>query len=181
LLLRIGVVALLALTATITPSATGSPVTSLPIRLGEGIGPINLGMTGQQVRRRLGRPRTVIERRVVLRQPYVELEYGYGAYSVGLLGRKGKRRVVLIGTGLVRHKTPEGVGVGTTESQFFRRMRGRGVRQRPCSPQTPQTHWLLRRGQTETIFFPQPTARVGETIEIVSVEVRTYPTTNCAF
>jgi hypothetical protein len=178
---RAALVTVAALAVGLAPNASGSAERSVPIRIGVGIGPIKLGMGGQQVRRLLGRPRTVVERRVVLRQPYVELEYGYGAYSVGLLGRRGQRRVVLIATGLVRHKTPEGVGVGTTERAFFRRMRGRGVRQRDCYPQRGATHWLLRRGRTETIFIPQPTVRVGETREIVSVEVRTYPTTNCAF
>jgi hypothetical protein len=178
---RAALLTVVVLAVGLAPTASGSAERSAPIRIGVGIGPIKLGMSGQQVRQLLGRPRTVVERRVVLRQPYIELEYGYGAYSVGLLGRKGQRRVVLIATGLVRHKTPEGVGVGTTERAFFRRMRGRGVRERHCSPQTPQTHWLLRRGRTETIFFPQPTVTVGEMREIVSVEVRTYPTTNCAF
>jgi hypothetical protein len=167
----------------VAPSAMSASTKSVPIRIGVGIGPINLGMTGQQVRRALGRPRAVIERRVVRGRPYVEFEYHYGAWNVGLLGRRGQRRVVLVGTGLTRHKTPEGVGVGTKEREFFRRVRGQGYGQRSCpGPTGPRLlHWVTRRGATETIFFPHWREPPPDQATIVAVEVRSQPTLGCAF
>src|SRR5829696_7758533 len=116
--------------AALAPMAGGSPSKSLPIQHGVGIGAIRLGMSGTDVQKRLGRPRAVIERRVVRGQPYVEFEYDFGAWNVGFLGRKGQRRVVLGGTGLRLHRSPEGVDVGTTELVFWRRVRGQGFSRR---------------------------------------------------
>jgi hypothetical protein len=182
---RVLAVATCAAIAAIAPSAAAAPAKSVPIRIGHGIGPVNIGMTGVQVSRALGRPRAVIERRVVGGRPYVELEYGFGNWNIGLLGRKGQRRVVLVGTALGRHKTPEGVGVGTTERIFWRRMRGQGFRPRNCAMRriTPD-HWVLRRGGTETVFFPHyPYRGVGQQgpVAVVGVEVRAMPTLGCAF
>jgi hypothetical protein len=167
---------------TATPSAAGAPGRSLPIRLGVGIGPINLGMSGQQVRRALGPPGAVLERRTLRGQPYTELQWREGAWNVGLLGRKGKRRVVLVGTGLTRHRTPEGVGVGTSERQIARRLRG--LRERYCdNPHGTTTHhWYLRRGRSETVFVPigraTPTGGVRRTV--AAVEVRGGAAVGCA-
>jgi hypothetical protein len=153
------------------PSASGSPARSVPIRLGVGIGPINLGMSGQQVRRALGRPTAVIERRVIGGRPYVELDYGFGRWNIGLLGRIGTRRVVLIGTGLARHRTPQGLGVGSTARQVERGLRG--SRQRICGS---RSHWYYRTGSTETVFYPARYEKVA-----VAVEVRSPPALGCAF
>jgi hypothetical protein len=153
-------------------SASGAPERSAPIRLGVGIGPINLGMTGQQVRRALGKPTAVIERRMIGGRPYIEFDYGLGRWNVGLMGRKGSRRVVLVGTGLERHRTPQGLGVGSTGRQIERRLRGSQVR--IC--QFANTHWYLRRGATETVFHPDRDANVA-----VAVDVRTTPVLGCAF
>jgi hypothetical protein len=167
------------LAVVLAPSAGGATERSLPIRLGVGIGPVNLEMTGQQVRRALGKPTAVIERRVIGGRPYVELDYGYGRWNVGLLGRPGERRVVLLGTGLSRHKTPEGIGVGSAEHEFWRRLRGRGYRQRSC-PGNRRLHWFVRRGATETIFFPH-WREEGVQATISAVEVRGAATRGCAF
>jgi hypothetical protein len=153
----------------VASSASGAPERSVPIRLGVGIGPINLGMSGQQVRRALGAPRAVIERRVIRGVPYVEFEYRFGQWNVGLLGRKGHRRVVVVGTGLARHRTPEGIGVDSTEDRLidaYPRLR------RPGCP--PGNEWLLRRGHTETIFSLD-----WRTRRVVGVEIMSTPVTPC--
>jgi hypothetical protein len=168
---RLAALALLAGAVALAPSASGSPERSVPIRLGVGIGPLNLGMTGQQVRRALGRPTAVIERRVIGGRPYVELDYGLGRWNVGLIGRKGSRRVVLVGTGLARHRTPQGLGVGSTARQVERGLRG--SRQRICGT---RSHWYYRIGSTETVFYPARYEKVA-----VAVEVRSPPALGCAF
>jgi hypothetical protein len=157
--------------AALSTTAAASPTRQLPIRIGVGIGPINLGMTGQQVRRSLGRPTAVIERRVIVGRPYVELDYGYGRWNIGLLGRKGSRRVVLVGTGLAHHRTPQGLGVGSTARQVERGLRG--SRQRVCGS---RSHWYYRTGATETVFYPARYEKVA-----VAVEVRAPTTVGCAF
>jgi hypothetical protein len=162
---------------------TASP-TSVPIRHGVGIGPVRLGMTGEQVRRILGAPRAVIERRVIRGQPYTELEYDFSAWNIGFLGRKGQRRVVLVGTGLARHKSPEGVGVGTREGVFWRRVRGEGFRRRRCEGPDPggslnsRFHWVRPGRGTETVYFPGGPFNQQE---VTGVEVRAMPTVGCAF
>lgn len=162
---------LLACGVVVAPSASGSSARSVPIRLGVGIGPINLGMTGEQVRRALGRPTAVIERRVIGGRPYVELDYDYGRWNIGLLGRKGSRRVVLVGTGLARHRTPQGLGVGSTARQVERGLPG--SRLRGCGFANVQ--WYLRRGGTETVFHPGRYENFA-----VAVDVRTTPVLGCA-
>jgi hypothetical protein len=181
---RIALLALMGAAVVAAPSASGSSSASHPIREGVGIGPVNIGMTGAQVYRALGRPRAVSERRVVSGQPYVELEYDFGAWNIGLLGRKGHRRVVLVGTALARHRTPEGVGVGTTERRFWRQVRGDGYRERTCAERPGSSHWVLRRGASETVFFPyHPCGWCGQEgpVKIVGVEIRAVPAVGCAF
>lgn len=165
----------------IVPAASPATSASLPIRHGVGIGPINLGMTGAEVRRAIGKPRAVIERRVIRGQPYVEFEYQYGAWNVGLLGRRGSRRVVLVGTGLTRHRTPEGLGVDSTGGEVSRRLRGR-LQQRECWLRFGKpTQWYVRRGSAETVFFPHwgysPDPQAPARIQ--SVEVRAAPVLGC--
>jgi hypothetical protein len=181
---RIALLALIGGAAIAAPSASGSPSASHPIRVGVGIGPVNIGMTGAQVYKALGRPRAVSERRVVRGQPYVEFEYDFGAWNIGFLGQKGRRRVVLVGTGLARHKTPEGVGVGTNGQRFWRQMRDDGYRERTCEDRPGTSHWVLRRGASETVFFPYyPCGWCGQLgpVRIVGVEVRAAPAVGCAF
>jgi hypothetical protein len=169
---RLTLLALLAGAVALAPPAWGTPARSVPIRVGVGIGPVNLAMTGQQVRRALGRPTAVIERRVIGGRPYIELDYGFGTWNVGLLGRKGSRRVVLVGTGLARHRTPQGLGVGSTARQIERGLRG--SRQRICG--FARGHWYYRTGSTETVFHPARYEKIA-----VAVEVRASPTLGCAF
>jgi hypothetical protein len=161
------VLVLLAGGVAVASSASGAPERSVPIRLGVGIGPINLGMTGQQVRRALGTPRAVIERRVIRGVPYVELEYRFGEWNVGFLGRRGHRYVVVVGTGLARHRTSEGVGVDSTENRLIAEYRGL----RHCGP---ANQWVLRRGRTETLFSLD-----WRTRRIVGVEISGSPMTRC--
>ncbi len=169
---------------TLTPTGAGSPSKSLPIQHGVGIGAIRLGMSGTDVQKRLGRPRAVIERRVVRGQPYAEFEYDFGAWNVGFLGRKGQRRVVLVGTGLRLHKSPEGVGVGTKEPVFWRRVRGEGFVRRKCDRPDPSGspgnlfHWVRRGRSSETVYFP---GGPGSLQEVTGVEVRAAATAGCAF
>jgi hypothetical protein len=172
----------------VASSASGSPNDSVAIRPGVGIGPINLGMTGQQVRRALGRPRAVMTRRVIDGRPYVELEWGLGDWKVGLLGRKGNRRVVLVGTALGRHRTPEGLGVGTRESRLWRELRGR-IRERDCLQHTNSIdgiQWFVRARNAETIFFPhaaRPCTYICVSVDYLyvgTVEVRASPVIGCA-
>lgn len=170
----------------VAPSTSASPNDGIAIRPGVGIGPINLGMTGQQVRQALGKPHGVLERRVIRGQPYTELEWHYGAWNVGFLGRKGKRRVVLVGTNLTRHRTPEGLGVGTGEARLWRELRGR-VRERDCwntpAAHTRARHWYIRQRSTETVFFPtsRPTRIYTSKPKIFvgAVDVRTDPVLAC--
>jgi hypothetical protein len=180
----------------VASSASGSPDDRAAIRPGVGIGPINLGMTGQQVRRALGKPRAVVTRRVIHGRPYVVFQWGYGDWNVGLLGRKGNRRVVLVGTALGRHRTPEGLGVGTRESRLWRELDGR-IRERDDSgryrpPNSPipleGAEWFVRAKNAETIFFPEaarscrlPGACVGvDYLYVGIVEVRASPVMGCA-
>jgi hypothetical protein len=172
----------------VASSASGSPTDSVAIRSGVGIGPINLGMTGQEVRRALGKPRAVMARRVIDGRPYVELEWGLGDWNVGLLGRKGNRRVVLVGTALGRHRTPEGLGVGTRESRLWQALRGR-IRERDCWEHTNSVddlQWFVRARNAETVFFPhaaRPCTHVCVAVDYLyvgAVEVRASPVIGCA-
>lgn len=169
---RVALLALLAGAIVLSPSASGSTETSLPIRIGHGIGPINLGMTGAQVHRALGRPRTVVDRRVIRGRPYVELEYGYGVWTIGLYGRKPNRRVVLVLTGLWRHRTPEGLGVGSSDREVRRGLPG--VRERRCNNPSTWFNWYLRRGNTELVLHPG-----GHPLEVNAVDVRSAPVLGC--
>jgi hypothetical protein len=182
-------VALGALAVVVTPSAAGRTDERVAIRPGVGIGPINLGMTGQEVRRALGRPRAVVTRSVLAGRPYVELEWGLGDWNVGLLGRNGNRRVVLVGTALARHRTPEGLGVGTRESRLWQELRGR-IRERDCDEHlvgaVTDLQWFVRARNAETIFFPhaaQPCTYVCVGVDYLyvgAVEVRASPVIGCA-
>src|SRR5829696_5542833 len=141
--------------AALAPTAGGSPSKSMPIQHG-----------------------------VVRGQPYVEFEYDFGAWNVGFLGRKGQRRVVLVGTGLTLHKSPEGVGVGTKERVFWRRVRGEGFIRRRCDRPDPSGslndvfHWVRRGRGSETVYVPGGPVSYRE---VTGVEVRAAPTAGCAF
>jgi hypothetical protein len=116
-----------------------------------------------------------MQRRVLRGQPYVEFEWNYGDWWVGLLGRKGNRRVVLVGTALSRHRTPEGYGVGTDENRLWRELRGR-LHERWCNP---STHWYLRHDGRETIYLPR-WQRAPKPMVVRGVEVRAAPALACS-
>jgi hypothetical protein len=168
----------------VAAGAPASTAKSLAIEHGVGIGPVTLGMSGPEVWKQLGSPRSVIERRVVGGQPYVEFEYDFGAWNVGFLGRRGQRRVVLVGTGLSRQRSPEGVGVGTSEQTFWRRVTGKGFFSRRCDRPDPSgsiynaSQWVRRKRDSETVYFPggPPSSR-----RVTAVEVRSRPTFGCGF
>jgi hypothetical protein len=176
---RVALLVLVAIAVALAPSASATSSRSAPIRIGIGIGPINLGMTGQQVRRGLGRPDAVLERRVIRGRPYIRLQWNYGTWTVGLLGQKGRRRVVSVSTTLPRHRTPQGIGVGSSDREVGRGLRG--VRRRDCW--RARTQWVYARGSTETIFYPwAPPRRIdvgNRRLEVGEVEVRTKPVLGC--
>jgi hypothetical protein len=166
----VALVGLAAATLVAAPSASGTPTKSVPIRVGVGIGPINLGMSGQQVRRALGTPTAVVSRRVIRGRPYVVLQWGYGAWDVGLLGRAGNRRVVLVRTSLPRHRTPEGLGIGSDRDDVWRGLAG--VRERRCL--NGFLYWVHRRGRSETVLHPTGRDRI-----VSAVDVRSEPVLGC--
>jgi hypothetical protein len=85
------------------------------IRPAVGIGKLRLGMTVQQVRRAMGKPRFVVQRRGAFGIRTVEFQYGLAEYTVRLSGRAGRLRAVRVGTTLVRERTPRGLGAGSLE------------------------------------------------------------------
>lgn len=88
------------------------------IRLGDGIGPIRLGMTEAQVRRALGRPDNVRRARAG-RIHIVSLNYYLrGEYRVTLRGPRGGVRVSLVGTISRQQRTPGGLGIGSSETRL---------------------------------------------------------------
>lgn len=95
-------------------------VAETAIRPGVGIGPIRLGMTEQQVRRALGRPDNV-QRARAGRIYVVSLNfYLRGDYRVTLRGPRGAVRVSLVGTVSRDEKTPNGLGIGSSERDLRR-------------------------------------------------------------
>jgi hypothetical protein len=92
------------------------------IRPGVSIGAVRLGMTLPQVRRALGPPTIVVRREsrgFGIR--YVEYQWAYGTWRVGLRGRTDSERVVRIGTTLSRQRTPARIGAGSNTGDVARR------------------------------------------------------------
>jgi hypothetical protein len=94
------------------------------IRPGVGIGKIEIGMRLDAVRRSLGKPRSVASRkRLGDGAEYVEYVWGLQPdWRVGVVGRPGKKRVVMVATALARERTRNGVGVGSTDRIVQRRL-----------------------------------------------------------
>jgi hypothetical protein len=145
-------------------SADGASERDALIRPGVGIGKVRLGMTLVQVQRALGQ-QFVVNRRVRrgFGVTYAELGWDYGWWRVGFLVRRGRYRVVLVGTVERREHTRAGVGVGTSESTLQRRMRvscNRNVR-RPYREPTLTWYRYCTAGPTggrQTIFLIRCTA-----------------------
>lgn len=104
-----------------TASAHGAPDRDALIRPGVGIGKVRLGMTQAQVFRTLGRP-SVVNRRLNFGfgTRYVEYDWGFGTWTVGLTGRRGDLRVTKIGTTLRRERTARRVGIDSTPRALLR-------------------------------------------------------------
>jgi hypothetical protein len=100
--------------------ASATPQTTQVIRPAQAIGKIRLGMTEAQLRRAMGRPRAVIQRRASFGLRAFELQYGFADYTARLFGRPGRLRVVRVATTLVRERTRTGVGVGSLERAVVR-------------------------------------------------------------
>ena len=125
---------------------------------GKSIGPLKLGMKEEAARpilRKLGGSRLVKHIRKGTETEYIERMYPYDftAYTVGYLGRPGKRRVVLISSHVDENKTREGVGVGTTEAKLARTYRGLRCRDLYGIPADRRKECLLgSRNRPYTIF-----------------------------
>ena len=88
------------------------------IRPGVGIAKIRLGMSAAQLRAAMGRPLSVLPQKALFGRTAVEWQYGYGAYTVRLEGRRNALRVVRVTTTVFKERTREGFGVGTLESRL---------------------------------------------------------------
>jgi hypothetical protein len=105
------------------------------IRMGKGIGKVQLGMTMPAVRRALGRRHDIVNRRQNFgaRGRYLELAWEFpGAswdtpvvWNVGFRSwsRRGTLRVVRVSTTTPRQRTPKGLGVGTRSRNLARAYR----------------------------------------------------------
>ena len=142
-----------AVSSLLVAAAVGAaPIASAPsssslIRLGVGIGKVRLGMSYAEVRRALGRPQLV--NRVQDRgfgNRYVEYLWNYGDWRVGLLGPRGRERVVRVATAVRRERTPERIGVGSTPRQLARAYRRRAdcISREYDTPD--QGTWIVVRG-----------------------------------
>jgi hypothetical protein len=110
----------------LSPSGGAAPEADMRVRHGEAIGSVRLGMTLAQVRRVLGREWVVSkrERRDTRGLRYLELQWDYGWWTVGLMRRpRGEFRAVRIVTVARRQRTPEGLGVGSTARDVRRQLR----------------------------------------------------------
>jgi hypothetical protein len=108
----------------LVPAAGGSQAL---IRPGKSIAGVALGMSEADVRAKLGRPTYTIRRRAGFGRVEVELQFDDADYTVRLTGRRGALRAVAVTTILRRERTPDGLGVGTSESTLLRRF-GRSIR-----------------------------------------------------
>jgi hypothetical protein len=109
--------------------ASAGPNVDRRVLPGTGIGKVQLGMTLEQVRRALGRPRAVIRRidlpaggRYIEYSWEVEGDRGPDTWTVGVRSatRGAKLRVVRVGTTVPSERTREGLGVGSRPRQIVR-------------------------------------------------------------
>lgn len=110
-------------------AAAAGPVTAgiahdALIRPGVGIGKIRMDMRFAAVRRVLGKPTAVAERRQLgFGNEYVEYTWGVNpTWRVGVIGRPGEQVLIMAATTLPREKTRSGVGVGSTYTAVQRRL-----------------------------------------------------------
>lgn len=134
-----------------TPSAAAAPAASLVIRPGIGIGKLRLGMTEAQVRRAMGKPQFVVTRRASFGLRSLEYQYGFAEYTVRLFGRPGRLRAVRVGTTLLRERTPQRMGVGSSERAVRRAYPG--LRCEPLQTERFGNTRVVRTVQRECTLF----------------------------
>ena len=117
-----------AVVLTVVAPAGAAPHRELVIVPGQAIGEVRIGMSLAQVRRALGRPTGVSKQLRTAFGSYVEYDWGWGRWAVGLSGRGTKMRVSLVATTLRRERTREGIGVGTRIRRVESMYRNRGIR-----------------------------------------------------
>ena len=95
-------------------SASALPHSETVVEPGRAIGKVRLGMTQAQVRRVLG-PHTFVAKRRTLGfgQQYLELQWRFAEWTVGLQGRAGRMRAVSVGTTLRSQRTRSNLGTGS--------------------------------------------------------------------
>jgi hypothetical protein len=120
---RAAFVVAIILSAVAVPAAA-APHGDLLIRPGVGIGKVRLGMTTAQVRAAMGRPLAVLPQQASFGRQAVEWQYGYGAYTVRLEGRRNALRVTGVTTTVLKERTAQGFGVGTLENRIERAYAG---------------------------------------------------------
>jgi hypothetical protein len=119
-------------------SASAAPQRDALIRMGTGIGKVQLGMTQQQVRRALGGPHDLVYRRADFGASGRYLELGWEfpgptwsepiTWQVGFRSsrppfgsrRPGVMRVVRVVANARSQRTPKGVGIGSRPRQIVR-------------------------------------------------------------
>jgi hypothetical protein len=102
-------------------AASAAPARDALVQPGRAIGKVRLGMTQAEVRRALGRHRAVAKSRELgFGQRYVELQWGYGEWSVGFQGPAGRMRAVRIGTTLRTQRTRSNLGIGSRVRDILR-------------------------------------------------------------
>jgi hypothetical protein len=117
---RLATSALVALVALAGSGAQRSESATLAIIPARSIGKVTLGMSEAELRRAMGRPRAIVHRQASFGLRSVEFQYGYADYTVRLVGRPGRLRVVGVGTTLARERTRTGIGVGSRERAVLR-------------------------------------------------------------
>jgi hypothetical protein len=109
---------------TLAASASASTQRDALIRPGVGIGKVKLGMTLAQVRAAWGRPQAQTIEILPRGGRTIELQYDFAAYTVTLIGRSHRERVVAVGTTLAKERLRQDVGVGSLERRVRRVFRG---------------------------------------------------------
>lgn len=151
----------------------------------KGVGSLRLGATEASARRafrQVGRPTVSAPVRRGTSREYVELQYphrdvAYGAvsYFVGLQGRPGRRRVVLIDVRTPRNATPQGVAVGKTDAQLLRAYRNLDCRPGYTMSRTTRDGTfctLGKRKRRNTVFVLSGTSNFEPTARITRIVVR---------
>jgi hypothetical protein len=160
-------------------AALGADARDQRVRHGEGIGKIHLGMTPGAVQRALGRDAILVRRERRSRgRIYAEYHWDMGWWAVGFLGPPGRLRVVQVSTLSRRQRSPEGLGVDSTEDQVTRKLPARCAWVWPPNggPGHPECVYRLPNGRQTVFIFDrwaghydrEPVSRVS----IVEVRAR---------